>query len=98
MSAILYILIFIVVLAAAVYSRLPLTIVCMVTIVSFLASMTPHGEPLNSILHLLRAPAQLVLEAGNQFLGLGETLTGIAILGVALAVDLLLTNALGLRK
>jgi hypothetical protein len=98
MSAILYILIFIVVLAAAIYSRLPLTIVCMVTVVSFLASMTPHGEPLNSILHLLRAPASLFLGFGDRFLGLGETLTGIAILGVALAVDLVLTNALGLRR
>jgi hypothetical protein len=98
MNAILFLLVFAVVLAAAIYSRLPLTIVCMTSVVAFMSSMQPHAEPLNTVLELLRIPATFFLDMGSAFLGLGAPWSAGILLILTLGLDMALTNMLGSRR
>ena len=98
MNAVLFILIFVAVLAAAAYSRLPFTIVFMTSIVAFMTSLTPHGEPLNSMVHLFRIPAVFVTNIGDRVFGVGAPVAAGTLLIGTLFADIVLTKILGARR
>jgi hypothetical protein len=98
MSGVLFTLVFAVVLAAAMYSRLPLTIFSMTSMVAFMTSLTPHGEPLNSILQIARVPAAFIADFGTSVFGISAPFSAAILLVGTLLVDIGLTNALGLRR
>jgi hypothetical protein len=98
MNGVLFTLIFAVVLAAAIYSRLPLTIICMTSMVAFMTALTPHGEPMNTILQIVRIPAAVVADFGTAVFGISAPYSAAILLMGTLLVDIGLTNMLGLRR
>jgi hypothetical protein len=98
MSAILFLLMFTVVLAAAIYSRLPLTIVCMTSAVAFMSSMQAHAEPLNTVLRFLSIPMVFFTNLGRESLGLGAPWSAGIVLILTLGLDMALTNKFGPRR
>jgi hypothetical protein len=70
----------------------------MTSVVALMSSMTPHGEPLNSILLLLRVPAMTITDLGSSVLGIGVPYVGGMLLLGTLLADLGLTKVLGLRR
>lgn len=98
MGAFMFVLIFAVVLGAAVYSRLPLTVVSMTSMVAFMSSLQPHGEPLNSLLLFARVPALVVTDVGSSVFGIGAPIAAGILLVLTLATDVVLTNAMGVRR
>jgi hypothetical protein len=98
MNPVLLMLILAVVLAAAIYSRLPITTVSLISMMSLMISMQPHGEPLQSVVRLLRVPADAITSFGSNLSGLSPPwIAGIFLL-LTLAADMTLTNALGVRR
>ena len=98
MGGILFTLIFAVVLGAAIYSRLPLTIICMSSMVAFMTSLSPHGEPLNTVLHLMSGPAVIITSFGSSVFGISAPYSAGITLVLTLLLDIGITNALGWRN
>ena len=97
MAALLFAMGCIVVVAFALYLRLPITSVYMVCLAALAFSLTPRPEPMFSLLNLIRIPAMLV-DSYGQDLGLTSPAIAAICLGVTFVVDITVTSALGWRR
>jgi hypothetical protein len=87
----------IVVLGFAFYMKLPLTTVYIVCLAALAFSIRALPEPFNSLLNLLRIPAQIVQAYGQGF-GLSSPAAAAICLACTFVFDMAVTSALGWRS
>jgi hypothetical protein len=83
---------------AVLFPRLPLTVLYLFSLAAFVISSARHGEPFDSLLELLRAPADYVIDLGGSYLGLGTPWVAGLCFGVVIAADMVLRSLLGRRR